>query len=433
MHAMVLTCLNTRQPAIGGLPIPTVEHSCRLHSCCCFAGACFGLLWGVALVYLANIIGQTLAFLLARSYLHDRLYDLVTSHWPQFTSIDAALRREGWRLVFVLRLSPCVPFVVLNYALGLTSISFLEYSLASAVAIIPFVVISVYLGLASGTALQLLENTRWANQPDRPLINPQSTHSGSKSVAQQIGAHMFSPPPAPPHGHLNAALSTAAATAESTGMYRDGDSGMEGASTTFVTIATCILAVVTALYAAWFIRRVTSEVLEEESCERVGSAGGLVGLSLFADSSIQIEPGPHRDVHGDASPPASTSSVSSPTLHAEKREAVNGAGGWQSPLRAASGPFQAALPRDTSQAVNGEGEQLIHAGGKGSGRHSRESSISSMHSSLQQRWPRWTGDLARNVAQAARTAVGVSMLPVVYTGDAQHSEASTQLVGLDKR
>lgn len=371
-------------------------------------------------MYLANIIGQTIAFLLARSYLHDRLYALVTAHWPQFTSVDTALRREGWRLVFVLRLSPCVPFVVLNYALGLTSISFLEYSLASAVSIIPFVVISVYLGLASGTALQLLDTSRWPDRPDRALINPQSTHSSAKSVSQHDGAHKGPPPPPPPHGNLAATFSTAAATAESTGMYRDAS--MPGASTTLVTVATCALALVTGIYAVWFIRRVTTEVLEEEPCDNGGATGGLVGLSLFADSSIDIAPGQHKDGHRDVrsspSSPFYTSSLPSSALHSEKRDTSKGAAGWQSPPCAASRQLQAAAACDASQAADGEADRLIPERGKGSGLHSREPSTA--HSSLQQRWPRWTGSITSNIAQAARTAVGASMLPTVPT----ESEAS---------
>ena len=380
------------------------------HAAVLLAGACFGLLWGVALVYLANIIGQTVAFLLARSFLHDRLYALVTAYWPQFTSIDTALRREGWRLVFVLRLSPCIPFVVLNYALGLTSISFLEYSLASAISILPFVVISVYLGLASGTALQLLDTSRWPDRPERSLVNPQSTHNSAKTVAQH-GAHKFSSSPPPPHGHLNAAFSTAVATAESTGMYRDGDSNMHGASTALVTVATCALALVTAIYAVWFIRRVTSEILEEEPSENGRATGGLVGLSLFAESSIDTAPGQRRDVHSNASSPSSKSSVPCPALQAERREESSGAAGRQVPC-AATRPPQAAAPCDAPQAADGEGDRLIPTRGMGPGLHSIEPS--SARSSLQQRWPRWTGRL-RHLAQAARTAVGASILPSVHT------------------
>lgn len=216
------------------------------------AGVCFGLYWGIILVYTANLVGQTLAFLLAKSLLHQPLRTLITTRWPQFPSIDAAIRREGWRLVFVLRLSPCIPFAVLNYALGLTGISFLEYSAASAVAIIPFVVVAVYLGLASGSALQLLQAHAW---------------SPTASAAPRFGNK----------------LATASANATAVAATAAASAGSAPGHSTIVTAMACVLAVATGAYSVWFVRRITSEalsdVLEEEPN---GSAGGVAGAGGHA-------------------------------------------------------------------------------------------------------------------------------------------------------
>ena len=45
--------------------------------------------------------------------------------------IDRAVERHGFRLVALLRMSPAVPFVLLNYALGLSRIKLLDYVAAS--------------------------------------------------------------------------------------------------------------------------------------------------------------------------------------------------------------------------------------------------------------------------------------------------------------
>ena len=42
------------------------------------------------------------------------------ARFPKWPAIDAALSREGWKLVTLLRLSPLVPWNVLNYALSVT-------------------------------------------------------------------------------------------------------------------------------------------------------------------------------------------------------------------------------------------------------------------------------------------------------------------------
>jgi uncharacterized membrane protein YdjX (TVP38/TMEM64 family) len=46
-------------------------------------------------------------------------------------ALDRAVGDQGRKLVFLLRLSPVFPFNILNYALGLTSVRFVDYVVAS--------------------------------------------------------------------------------------------------------------------------------------------------------------------------------------------------------------------------------------------------------------------------------------------------------------
>jgi uncharacterized membrane protein YdjX (TVP38/TMEM64 family) len=50
--------------------------------------------------------------------------------------VDEALGREGFKIV-LLRLSPVFPFNFLNYALGLTKVSFGKYAFASLIGMLP--------------------------------------------------------------------------------------------------------------------------------------------------------------------------------------------------------------------------------------------------------------------------------------------------------
>ena len=63
---------------------------------------------------------------------------------------------EGWRVVALTRLSPVFPFSLLNYAFGLTQVSFRGYLLASWIGMMPGTVMYVYLGslarLGTGTS-----------------------------------------------------------------------------------------------------------------------------------------------------------------------------------------------------------------------------------------------------------------------------------------
>jgi uncharacterized membrane protein YdjX (TVP38/TMEM64 family) len=53
---------------------------------------------------------------------------------------------EGWKIVFLTRLSPVFPFTLLNYAFGLTRVKLSHYVLASWIGMIPGTVMYVYLG-----------------------------------------------------------------------------------------------------------------------------------------------------------------------------------------------------------------------------------------------------------------------------------------------
>ena len=52
-------------------------------------------------------------------------------------AVEGAIKEEGWQTVMLLRLSPILPFALLNYALSVTPISSWTYIWASAVGIIP--------------------------------------------------------------------------------------------------------------------------------------------------------------------------------------------------------------------------------------------------------------------------------------------------------
>lgn len=111
-----------------------------------------GFLFGVPIGFLSAWLGATLgacaAFLVGRTFGRDWIAAKVAGN-PKFAAVDEAVGREGFKIVFLLRLSPVFPFNILNYALGLTKVSFRNYALASFLGMIPGGLMYVYFGSAA--------------------------------------------------------------------------------------------------------------------------------------------------------------------------------------------------------------------------------------------------------------------------------------------
>jgi uncharacterized membrane protein YdjX (TVP38/TMEM64 family) len=108
------------------------------------AGALFGVPLGVVYVLLGATIGAFCSFLIARYVARDWVAARVQKD-VRFAAIDRAIAAQGRKVVFLLRLSPVIPFNVLNYALGLTQVRALDYLVASA-GMIPGTLLYVYSG-----------------------------------------------------------------------------------------------------------------------------------------------------------------------------------------------------------------------------------------------------------------------------------------------
>jgi pyruvate/2-oxoglutarate dehydrogenase complex dihydrolipoamide dehydrogenase (E3) component/uncharacterized membrane protein YdjX (TVP38/TMEM64 family) len=109
------------------------------------AGFAYGVAVGIPLVWVGANLGAAVAFLLGRTLARDRIAARVAGT-PRFAAIDRAVGREGLKIVLLTRLSPAFPFNLLNYAYGLTGVSFRDYLIGSLVGMIPGIAMYVYLG-----------------------------------------------------------------------------------------------------------------------------------------------------------------------------------------------------------------------------------------------------------------------------------------------
>jgi uncharacterized membrane protein YdjX (TVP38/TMEM64 family) len=108
-------------------------------------GAAFGVVLGSVCVSISATLGATAAFLVRRYLARDAVARKVERN-ERFAAIDRAVAEEGWKIVFLTRLSPVFPFTLLNYAFGLTRVRLSHYALASWIGMMPGTVMYVYLG-----------------------------------------------------------------------------------------------------------------------------------------------------------------------------------------------------------------------------------------------------------------------------------------------
>lgn len=109
------------------------------------AGFLFGLPLGVALTSLGSMLGAAAAFFVGRFVARDWVTQRVAAS-PKFSALAAALHHDGFAIVLLARLSPLIPYNLLNYALSITGARFRDYALASWLGMLPAIVLYVYTG-----------------------------------------------------------------------------------------------------------------------------------------------------------------------------------------------------------------------------------------------------------------------------------------------
>ncbi len=107
------------------------------------AGAMFGVWEGSVLVSFASSIGASVAFLIARFALRERLR---SRYQDRLQKIDAGMQRDGWLYLFTLRLVPAFPFFLVNLLAGVTALPLRTFYWVSQLGMLPATVVYVYAG-----------------------------------------------------------------------------------------------------------------------------------------------------------------------------------------------------------------------------------------------------------------------------------------------
>lgn len=95
--------------------------------------------------------GATAAYFVGKYFFRARVEEVIKRDYPTFHALDRAIERDGFRIIFFLRLSPLMPFSVGSYGMATTAVKPMGYILGTMFGIIPGSTLycSIGAGLAS--------------------------------------------------------------------------------------------------------------------------------------------------------------------------------------------------------------------------------------------------------------------------------------------
>jgi uncharacterized membrane protein YdjX (TVP38/TMEM64 family) len=132
------------------------------------AGFLFGVVAGTLTVSIGSVLGATAAFVVGRTLLRSSVEQMIASK-PTFAALDRAVGRDGFKIVLLARLSPVLPYNLLNYALGLTPVRLVDFVLASWIGMLPATTVYVYFGSTLANLAELDGSTATTGTAQRVL------------------------------------------------------------------------------------------------------------------------------------------------------------------------------------------------------------------------------------------------------------------------
>ena len=117
------------------------------------AGALFGVWRGSLFVFIGASLGASAVYALGSPMSRSRLMARVTRD-RRVAAVRDAVRGEGAWVMFLLRLSPLIPFNILNYALALSGVRYVDFAIAL-LGMIPAIIMYTYYGKVVGDVAAL--------------------------------------------------------------------------------------------------------------------------------------------------------------------------------------------------------------------------------------------------------------------------------------
>ncbi len=110
----------------------------------CANGVIYGPLWGAVITWVGAMLGAVVAFGLARFFGQPFVRRVLPAHqWQRITTWSEA---HGGKTLLASRLIPLIAFNLINYAAGLTAISWWTFLWATGLGILPLTLLLAVLG-----------------------------------------------------------------------------------------------------------------------------------------------------------------------------------------------------------------------------------------------------------------------------------------------
>ncbi len=122
------------------------------------AGALFGFAPGIAVIMLFNVLGATLAFWLSRYV----LAPLFAGHLDErIKKVNRGVEKDGAYYLFALRVTPIVPYWLINLAAGLSSMKTRVFSFITLIGSLPILAVYVFAGTRLATIKTMSDILSW--------------------------------------------------------------------------------------------------------------------------------------------------------------------------------------------------------------------------------------------------------------------------------
>ena len=117
------------------------------------AGALFGLAGGIAISWVASMLSAVVGFAIARRLGREAVAEMTG---PRLARVEELMRHQGVAAVVVARLTPVLPFTIVNYGAGVSAVSLRDFLVGTAVGIVPGTVGYAAIGASAGRSAAIV-------------------------------------------------------------------------------------------------------------------------------------------------------------------------------------------------------------------------------------------------------------------------------------